>query len=66
MIPNELFVIINARQRIVADLGDGTPLTRMDAEEGAAFLDNSEPDYIGPHVVVRFVPAGQLPSPETP
>lgn len=56
MIPHELFVIVNGRQRIVADLGDGTPLSRQDAEEGAAFLDRSEPDYVGPHSVVRYVP----------
>lgn len=58
-VPEALWIIVSARGKIVADLGNGDPLTQQDAEEGAAFLDNSEPDYLRPHRVVKFVPTPQ-------
>lgn len=63
-IPISLWVIINARGEIVADLGDGTPLTQTEAEEGVAHLDRTEPDYVGPHTAVRYIPA-PVPTPGT-
>lgn len=54
LIPQELWVIVNGNGAIVAEIGTGRPFTQREAEEEAAYLDRSLPDYIGPHKVVRY------------